>query len=69
MSKSLVAARLYQAMANEAADDDLDVEIYDELKSYSKYFEDLCKYIRCNNESGFWIVNGCLVANCELGLT
>ena len=44
MSKSLVAARLYQAMANEAADDDLDVEIYDELKSYSKYFEDLCKY-------------------------
>ncbi len=43
MSKSLVAARLYQAMANEAADDDLDVEIYDELKSYSKYFEDLCK--------------------------
>jgi transient receptor potential cation channel subfamily M protein 3 len=43
MSKALVAARLYQAMANEAADDDLDVEIYDELKSYSKYFEDLCK--------------------------
>ena len=43
MSKALVAARLYQAMANEAADDDLDVEIYDELKSYSKYFEDFCK--------------------------
>ena len=43
MSKALVAARLYQAMANEAADDDLDVEIYDELKGYSKYFEDLCK--------------------------
>jgi hypothetical protein len=39
-----VAARLYQAMANEAADDDLDVEIYDELKSYSKYFEDLCEF-------------------------
>ena len=48
MSKSLVAARLYQAMANEAADDDLDVEIYDELKSYSKYFEDLCKYRHAN---------------------
>jgi hypothetical protein len=44
MSKALVAARLYQAMANEAADDDLDVEIYDELKSYSKYFEDLCEF-------------------------
>ena len=43
MSKALVAARLYQAMANEAADDDLDVEIYDELKGYSKYFEDLCE--------------------------
>ena len=53
MSKSLVAARLYQAMANEAADDDLDVEIYDELKSYSKYFEDLCKNNPCINESGF----------------
>jgi hypothetical protein len=48
MSKSLVAARLYQAMANEAADDDLDVEIYDELKSYSKYFEDLCKSFHWN---------------------
>ena len=28
-------------MALEAADDDLDVEIYDELDSYSKIFEEL----------------------------
>ena len=41
MAKALVASRLYQAMAMEAADDDLDVEIYDELDNYSKIFEDL----------------------------
>ena len=32
---------MYQALALEAADDDLDVEIYDELNSYSQNFEDL----------------------------
>ena len=41
MSKALVASRLCQAMANEAADDDLDVEIYDELTNFGKEFEDL----------------------------
>lgn len=41
MAKSLVAFRLYQAMATEAADDDLDVEIYDELTGYAKIFEEL----------------------------
>lgn len=41
MAKALVASRLYQAMALEAADDDLDVEIFDELDSYSKVFEEL----------------------------
>ena len=40
MISILVAARLYQSLALEAADDDLDVEIYDELDSYSKLFED-----------------------------
>ena len=40
MNSILVAARLYQSLALEAADDDLDVEIYDELDSYSKLFED-----------------------------
>jgi transient receptor potential cation channel subfamily M protein 3 len=43
MAKALVACRLYQAMALEAADDDLDVEIYEELDRYSKAFEELCK--------------------------
>lgn len=41
MAKALVASRLYQAMALEAADDDLDVEIFDELSGYSKIFEEL----------------------------
>ena len=41
MAKALVASRLYQALALEAADDDLDVEIYDELNSYSQNFEEL----------------------------
>lgn len=44
MSKALVASRLCQAMANEAADDDLDVEIYDELTNFGKEFEDLGKH-------------------------
>ena len=43
MAKALVASRLYQAMALEAADDDLDVEISNELDGYSKVFEDICK--------------------------
>ena len=41
LAKALVASRLYQAMASEAADDDLDIEVYEELTSYSKVFEDL----------------------------
>ena len=43
LSKALVASRLCQAMADEAADDDLDVEIYEELSSFGKEFEELCK--------------------------
>lgn len=39
LAKSLVACKLYKAMAHEAAEDDLDTEIYDELKSYAKDFE------------------------------
>ena len=33
--------QFFLAMALEAADDDLDVEIFDELDSYSKIFEEL----------------------------
>ena len=41
LAKALAASRLYQAMALEAADDDLDVEIFDELTKYSEAFEEL----------------------------
>ncbi len=41
MSKALVASRLCQAMAAEAADDDLDVEIYDELTKFGEEFDGL----------------------------
>lgn len=39
LAKSLVACKLYKAMAHEAAEDDLDTEIYDELKTFAKDFE------------------------------
>ncbi|XP_067631887.1 transient receptor potential cation channel trpm isoform X2 [Eurosta solidaginis] len=39
LAKSLVACKLYKAMAHEAAEDDLDTEIYDELRQYAKEFE------------------------------
>lgn len=39
LAKSLVACKLFKAMAHEAAEDDLDTEIYDELKNYAKDFE------------------------------
>ena len=41
LAKALAASRLYRAMALEAADDDLDAEIYDELTNYSEVFEEL----------------------------
>jgi len=49
MSKALVASRLCQGMAHEAADDDLDVEIFDELTNFGKEFEQLCKYLSINH--------------------
>ncbi|XP_027836600.2 transient receptor potential cation channel trpm [Aphis gossypii] len=39
--KSLAACKLYKAMAHEAAEDDLETEIYDELRNYAKVFEDI----------------------------
>uniref|UniRef100_A0A1L8DKF9 Putative transient receptor potential cation channel trpm n=1 Tax=Nyssomyia neivai TaxID=330878 RepID=A0A1L8DKF9_9DIPT len=39
LAKSLVACKLYKAMAHEAAEDDLDTEIYEELRGYAKEFE------------------------------
>lgn len=43
--KSLAACKLYKAMAHEAAEDDLETEIYDELRNYAKVFEDICMCI------------------------
>ncbi|XP_072157699.1 transient receptor potential cation channel trpm isoform X4 [Bemisia tabaci] len=41
LAKALVACKLYKAMAHEAAEDDLETEIYDELRNYGKIFEDI----------------------------
>lgn len=43
IAKALVAAKLYKALAHEAADDDLETEVYEELKGYAKEFEALGK--------------------------
>lgn len=48
-AKALVAAKLYKALAHEAADDDLETEVYEELRSYAKEFEALGKIV--NNDS------------------
>ena len=41
LAKALVASKLLRAMANEAADDDLEVEICDELRGYAVEFDNL----------------------------
>nr|CAD7395366.1 unnamed protein product [Timema cristinae] len=38
LAKALVACKLYKAMANEAAEDDLETEIYEELRNYGKEY-------------------------------
>ena len=44
LAKSLVALKLYKAMAHEAAEDDLETEVYDELKGYGREFESIGEY-------------------------
>ena len=39
LAKAIIASKLYKSMAYEAKDDDLDVEIYEEMKSYAKLYE------------------------------
>ncbi|XP_045537402.1 transient receptor potential cation channel trpm isoform X7 [Papilio machaon] len=39
LAKSLVACKLYKAMAHEAAEDDMETEVYEELRHYGKEFE------------------------------
>nr|CAD7429165.1 unnamed protein product [Timema monikensis] len=41
LAKALVACKLYKAMANEAAEDDLETEIYEELRNYGKEFDNI----------------------------
>ncbi|XP_043280353.1 transient receptor potential cation channel trpm isoform X2 [Venturia canescens] len=41
LAKALVALKLYKAMAHEAAEDDIETEVYDELRSYGKEFENI----------------------------
>ncbi|XP_070158634.1 transient receptor potential cation channel trpm isoform X2 [Polyergus mexicanus] len=41
LAKALVALKLYKAMAHEAAEDDLETEVYDELRGYGKEFENI----------------------------
>ena len=43
LAKSLVASKLYKALSLEAADDDLETEVYEELRRYAKEFETLCE--------------------------
>ncbi|XP_018398032.1 PREDICTED: transient receptor potential cation channel trpm [Cyphomyrmex costatus] len=41
LAKALFALKLYKAMAHEAAEDDLETEVYDELRGYGKEFENI----------------------------
>ncbi|XP_011055821.1 PREDICTED: transient receptor potential cation channel trpm [Acromyrmex echinatior] len=41
LAKALIALKLYKAMAHEAAEDDLETEVYDELRGYGKEFENI----------------------------
>jgi transient receptor potential cation channel subfamily M protein 3 len=43
LAKALVACKLYKAMAHEAAEDDLETQIYEELRNYGKEFENIGK--------------------------
>lgn len=45
LAKALVACKLYKAMAHEAAEDDLETEIYEELRNYGKDFETIGTYL------------------------
>ncbi|XP_044746513.1 transient receptor potential cation channel trpm isoform X5 [Coccinella septempunctata] len=41
LAKALVACKLFKAMAHEAAEDDMETEVYEELRSYGKEFENI----------------------------
>ncbi|XP_063918520.1 transient receptor potential cation channel trpm isoform X4 [Zophobas morio] len=41
LAKALVGCKLYKAMAHEAAEDDMETEVYEELRAYGKEFENI----------------------------
>lgn len=41
LAKALVACKLYKAMAHEAAEDDMETEVYEELRAFGKEFENI----------------------------
>jgi len=57
LAKALVACKLYKAMAHEAAEDDLETEIYEELRNYGKEFENIGKLSSC---LGQWNWDSCV---------
>lgn len=46
LAKALVACKLYKAMAHEAAEDDMETEVYEELRSYGREFENIGRMIK-----------------------
>ena len=48
LAKSLVACKLYKAMAHEAAEDDMETEVYEELRHYGKEFENKGEVFDCS---------------------
>ncbi|KAJ8947842.1 hypothetical protein NQ318_009987 [Aromia moschata] len=41
LAKAIVACKLYKSLAREAAEDDMETEIYEELRGYGKEFENI----------------------------
>jgi transient receptor potential cation channel subfamily M protein 3 len=50
LAKALVGCKLYKAMAHEAAEDDMETEVYEELRSYGKEFENI-GWLLCSIET------------------
>lgn len=59
LAKALVACKLYKAMAHEAAEDDMETEVYEELKCYGKEFENI------GNKNKEMRLNDSIMFNCN----
>lgn len=58
LAKALVAMKLYKALAHEAAEDDLETEVYDELRGYGKEFENIGEFRRGFRDEGGYSLLG-----------